>query len=261
MKSAICAAAIILCTMASLLVINGPAHATDFYELQMYTVDTEPPGDLMIELHSSSVTSAYNHKTQLPLYQIHNTVELTYGVLPWMEVGQYLCTARLDTGTYEYAGARTKLHFGVPQTDTWPIKIGGNIELQYMRREAVDDPFNIEFMPIIQGEVKGFLLVANLSFGKQFSGPGTHAGVGFEPAAEVTYRLHGRFNWLEPALEYYGDIGPLQHPLNLDEQQQFIVPAVNLHLTPPLEFNFGVGVGLTRAYSGDFIKGTVGWSF
>lgn len=239
----------------------GRAWATDFYELQMYTVDTEPEGHWMVEMHSNSITDSYNHGTELPLYQIHNTLEATYGLLPHVEVGQYLCTARLDAGTYEYAGGRTKVHFGIPQTFEWPVNLGMNIELQYMRREAVDDPFNIEFMPIVQTNLRGFLLVANLAFEKQFTGPGTHQGIGLEPAAEVTYRLHGSWSWLEPALEYYGDIGPVKNPAPLADQQQFIVPAVNLYLTPPLEFNFGVGFGTTHAYRGDFVKGTVGWSF
>jgi hypothetical protein len=249
-----------LCALV-FLCLCGRACATDFYELQMYTVDTEPEGHWIVEMHSNSITDAYNHGTQLPLYQIHNTLEVTYGLLPHLEVGQYLCTARLDAGTYEYAGGRTKVHFGVPETYEWPVRLGMNIELQYMRRAAVPDPFNIELMPIVQTNVRGFLLVADLAFEKQFTGPGTHPGIGFEPAAEVTYRLHNEWRWLEPALEYYGDIGPVKAPVPIDAQQQFIVPAVNLYLTPPLEFNFGVGFGLTRAYSGDFVKGTVGWSF
>ncbi|MBF6560726.1 MAG: hypothetical protein IVW56_10570 [Candidatus Binataceae bacterium] len=257
-----CAACCALLSVTLLVAAPCPqAQAIDFYELQIYTVETAPLGHFMLELHSNSVTDAYNHQTQLPLYQLHNTLELTYGLLSWLEVGQYLCTARLNAGTYEYAGGRTKVHFSLPQTEPWPIQFGVNIELQYMRREAVTDPFNIEVMPIIQGELKGFLLVANLSFEKQFSGPGTHAGVGFGPAGEITYRLHDRFAWLEPALEYYGDLGPLQAPAGLNQQQQFIVPSVNLYLTPPLELNLGVGVGVTHAYSGDFVKTTVGWIF
>ncbi|MGH8013899.1 MAG: hypothetical protein ACREQ4_15535 [Candidatus Binataceae bacterium] len=243
------------------LVVAGPADATDFYELQLYTVATEPQGQLLAELHSNSITHAYSRNTELPLYQIHNTLEFTYGVLPWLEVGQYLCTARLDTGVYEYAGARSKVHFGVPQSESWPIAIGANIEFQYMRREAVDDPLNVEFMPIIQGTVKGFFVVANLAFEKQFSGPGTHAGIGFEPAGEIAYRLPGIMHWLEPTLEYYGEIGPIEHPLPINQQQQFIVPAVNLYTLEPLEFNFGVGFGVTRAWRGNFVKGTIGWSF
>jgi hypothetical protein len=209
-------------------------------------------------LHSNYISSATGteSKQNLPLYQIHNTLEFTYGLLPWLEVGQYLCTARLDHGVYEYAGGRTKAHFGVPYTESWPVWFGANIEFQYMRRAAVSDPLNIEFMPIVQGHLGGFFIVGNFSFEKQFSGPGTHQGIGFEPVGQVSYKVT---DWLEPALEYYGDLGALTQVPSLADQQHFLVPSVNLYVVPQLEFNFGYGVGLTSAWRGRFFKGTVGW--
>jgi hypothetical protein len=236
------------------LVVLSPVcgHATDFYEVQIYTVDTVPKDQLMAELHSISVSDEF-----------HNTFEFTYGVTNWLEVGQYLCTATLSGEPgYQYAGARTKAHFGFPQTFDWPVQFGMNVELQYMRRAAVSDPFNIEFMPIAQTHLGRWFIAANFSFERQFSGPGTHAGIGFEPAGEITYLVRP---WLEPGVEYYGDIGAVSSPDPWDQEQQFIVPAINLHLPEPLkplEFNFGVGFGLTRAYpDAAFYHGTIGWQF
>lgn len=239
---------------------HGEAEATDFYELQIYTVETTPQGHWELELHSSNVSSATGaeSKQNLPLYQIHNTLELTYGLLPWLEVGQYLCTARLDSGIYEYAGARTKVHFGVPFTESWPVSFGANVELDYMRRAAVDDPLSLDVMPIAQARIGRWFFVGNFSFEKQFTGPGTHLGISFEPVGQVSYMVT---DWLEPALEYYGELGALAHMPSIADQQHFLVPAVNLYLVPQLEFNFGYGVGLTSGWRGRFFKGTVGWLF
>jgi hypothetical protein len=44
-------------------------------------------------------------------------------------------------------------------------------------------------------------------------------------------------------------------------QQHFIVPAANLNLIDRLELNLGVGIGLTRASNGVFLKSIVGWTF
>jgi hypothetical protein len=237
--------------LAALLLAEA-AWATDFYEVQIYTVETTPKKHLMVELHTISVGN-----------ELHNTFEFTYGLTNWLEVGQYLCTARLGQEPgYQYAGARTKIHFGVPQTFDWPVQFGANVELQYMRRTAVTDPFNIEVMPIVQGTIGRFFLAGNFSFEKQFSGPGTHEGIGFEPAGEITYRLT---SWLEPGVEYYGDIGAIESPEGWGNEQQFLAPAINLHLPgalEPLEFNFGVGFGLTHAYPNSaFYHGTIGWTF
>src|SRR5580692_1566682 len=127
------------------------ASAIDFYEIQIYTTDTTPKGQLTLELHSNSVTTATGqlaHETINP-YQIHETLEATYGVFEHLEVGQYFCTAKLNNGNYEYAGSRSKMHFGIAQTDRWPIALGGNIELDYMRFAAEDNPLTLELRPIL----------------------------------------------------------------------------------------------------------------
>lgn len=238
----------------------GRAGATDFYELQIYTVETTPAEHWWLELHSIYVSSATGEeaKQELPLYQIHNTGELTYGLLPWLEVGQYLCTARLDRGTYEYAGSRTKVHFGVPFTESWPVEFGANVEFQYMRRDAAETPLELDLMPIVQAHVGPFFMVGNFSFNKPFSGPDTHQGMTLEPAGQISYRFN---DWLEPALEYYGEIGALEHLPSVQNQQHFLTPSINLYLAPQLEINAGYGVGVTNASLGRFFKGTVGWLF
>jgi hypothetical protein len=252
---------LVLVALAMLLVIAPRASlATDFYEIQIYTNDTTPANQLMLELHTNDLVAAQGKgRTELPIYQYHNTFEFTYGLLPWLEVGQYICTGELGEGLYEYAGARTKAHFSIPQTESWPFRLGGNIEFQYMRRAAVTDPLNIEFMPIIDGYLGHFYLVGNPAVEKQFSGPGTHSGLSFEPAAAISYRLFGKWNWLEPSLEYYGEQGPFTNVYGFNQQQDFIVPGVNLYLDPRFEFNFGVGVGLPGTLSGQFVKATIGW--
>jgi hypothetical protein len=246
--------------VVALLLIASRARAIDFYEIQIYPTDTTPYQALELELHSNSVTTATGSeaKAELRPYEIHETLEATYGLTPHIEVGQYLCTAKLDNGNYEYSGSRTKLHFGLAPTDEWPVQFGANLELDYMRRAADQNPLTLELRPIIQTHVGKFWLIANFAFEKPFQGPGTHRGFALAPSGEVTYDL---FHWLSPALEYYGDMGALEHLPAVQSQQHFIVPALNLPLLPRLELNLGVGIGLTRASNGTFLKSIVGWQF
>src|SRR6202011_4391013 len=106
--------------LAALAIVVAPdiAFAIDFYEIQIYPTETDPQYHLQVELHSNSTTTAVGReaKSQIDAYQIHETIETTYGILPHLEVGQYFCTAKLDNGHYEYAGSRSKIHFGIPQT-------------------------------------------------------------------------------------------------------------------------------------------------
>jgi hypothetical protein len=244
----------------AILCLCGRARAIDFYEIEIYTTETTPKDGFEIELHSNSVTTATGTEAhnQLNPYQIHETLEATYGLTPHIEVGQYLATARLGNGNYEYAGSRTKCHFGLALTDSWPFQIGANVELGYMRRAAEENPLTLELRPIIQRRFGKLWIVANLAFEKPFRGPGTHKGMTFAPSGEIIYDL---FAWVSPALEYYGDMGAVEHFPSVQDQQHFVVPALNFHFIPQLELNLGIGFGVTRASNGAFLKSIVGWGF
>jgi hypothetical protein len=235
--------------------------AIDFYEIQIYSVDTAPRGHLTLELHSNTVTTATGQAAHAAMnpYQVHETLEATYGLFEHIELGQYLATAKLSNGEYEYAGSRTKCHFGINDPEKSPVAFGGNIELDYMRRAAEENPFGLEVRPIIESRLRRFDIIANLAFEKPFSGPGTHQGVQFDPSGEIMY--DHLFSWVSPAIEYYGDMGALAHLPDVQYQQHFLVPAVNLELDPRLEINLGVGFGLTRASNGVFLKSILGWTF
>jgi hypothetical protein len=252
-------ALLVACVIAMLAVVT-PSHAIDFYEIQIYDTDTAAVGHLTLELHSNSTTTATGHlaKRQMGVYQIRETVEATYGVLRWLEVGQYFATAKLSNAEYEYAGSRTKIHFGIPQTFEWPVQFGGNIELDYMRHGTEDNPTTLELRPIVGTSFKKFRLVGNFAFEDPFSGRGAHRGFQFNPSGELVYDLN---RWVSPALEYYGDMGTIQPLAKVDDQQHFIVPTLNFHFIPQLELNLGVGIGLTRASNGVFLKSIVGWTF
>ncbi|HZP45509.1 MAG TPA: hypothetical protein VFB15_07655 [Candidatus Binataceae bacterium] len=245
--------------VALLLLLDAArARAIDFYEIQIYTVDTVLLDHLELELHSNSVTTATGQLAHenLPVYQIHETLEATYGITPHIEVGQYFATGKLGDGSYEYAGSRSKVHFGLPFSDDWPIRLGGNVELDYMRYQAEDNPLTLELRPILETDYRGLSLVANLAFEKPFEGP--NHDMQFAPSGMITYQL---LRWLDPGVEYYGDMSQITHLPAVEAQQHFIVPALNFDLLPRLELNLGVGFGLTRASNGTFIKSIVGWQF
>jgi hypothetical protein len=251
--------ALAVCVTASLTGAR-PSHAIDFYEIQIYDTDTAPVGHLTLELHSNTTSTATGKlaKEQTGVYQVRETVEATYGVLRWLEVGQYLATAKLSNGEYEYSGSRTKVHFGIPQTFEWPVQFGGNIELDYMRHGTEDNPTTLELRPIAGTTYKKFRLVGNFAFEDPFSGRGAHHGMQFNPSGMLVYNLN---RWVAPALEYYGDMGSIQPLAKVQEQQHFVVPTLNFYLIPQLELNLGVGIGVTRASNGVFLKSIVGWTF
>lgn len=234
--------------------------AIDFYEIQVYTVETTPKNKLTLELHSNGVVNAIGSiaKDELRRHEIHETIETTYGLSSNLEIGQYFNIAKFLGGKLGYAGSRTKLHFGIGDPDRWPIAFGGNFEIDYMRRQADPNSLSLELRPILQKNFDKLSIVADFAFEKALRGPGAHEGFAFLPSAMIAYDL---FPWLTPALEYYGDIGPIRHPAPTKLQQHFVVPALNFNFSPQLELNFGVGIGTTQASRGAFIKSIIGWTF
>jgi len=115
-----------------------------------------------------------------------------------------------------------------------------------MRRAAEENPLTPELRPILGASYKSFRLVADFPFIKPFSGTQTHRGFQFDPSGDLLYDLN---RWVSPALEYYGDMGPIQPLEKVQEQQHFIVPALNFYF----ELNLGVGLGVTRASKGVFL--------
>jgi len=234
--------------------------AIDLYEIQIYSTGTAPLHKLTLELHSNSVLNTVGRlaKDELRRHEVHETLEATYGLLSNVEIGQYFATAKFVDGPYGYAGSRTKIHFGFGDPETWPLAFGGNFELAYMRRQAEDNPLSLEFRPIIEKKFGKLSIVADFAFERPFEGPGTHQGITFSPSGLISYDL---LPWLTPAVEYYGDVGPVRQIPSVSRQQHFVVPTVNLNLLPQLELNIGVGIGTTSASRGTFLKTIIGWTF
>jgi hypothetical protein len=62
-------------------------------------------------------------------------------------------------------------------------------------------------------------------------------------------------------VEYYGSYGPVTGWDPVRDQQQQILPAVDIDFGKNWEFNFGVGVGVTQATDHLLIKGILGYRF
>ena len=62
-------------------------------------------------------------------------------------------------------------------------------------------------------------------------------------------------------IEYYSSLGEVGGFSPWDEQQHQIFPTLDLNLAPDLEFNFGVGFGLTNTTDDLIVKLILGYRF
>jgi len=239
----------------------GAAYAQGNYEVQVYGSDTVPPGQTMVELHSNFTLAGSKTTSDATLptnHQEHETVEITQGWTDWFETGFYIFTSIGPGQGYKWVGDHIRPRVRVPESWKWPVGVSLSTEIGYQRPLFSRDTWTWEIRPIVDKQLGPWYLSFNPSLERSWHGPAVSHGVEFSPNFKASYQVNKR---VAAGLEYYGSLGNIIGFDPVAEQQQQIVPALDLDLGPDWEFNFGVGVGLTRSTDHLLIKMILGRRF
>jgi hypothetical protein len=137
-------------------------------------------------------------------------------------------------------------------------------EIGWQRPNFSGDTWTWEIRPIIDNQPmkdeshSKWYWSFNPTFDKSFRGPEAHRGYEFSPNVKFSYDVTKR---VAAGIEYYGSYGPVTGFDPLRDQQQQILPAVDVDFGKNWEFNFGVGVGVTSATDHLLIKAILGYRF
>ncbi len=237
------------------------ALAQGNYEIQVYGADTVPPGSTMLELHSNftALGQQYVIDGVYPTFhQEHETIEITRGITNWSEVGFYIFTSEQNGHSVQWVGDHIRPRVRVPDSWHWPIGFSISTEIGYQRPVYSPDTWTWEIRPIIDKAIDRWYFAVNPALERAWHGPDAHRGLGFSPAAKISYDFTKK---ISGGIEYYADYGRFfaWDPLH-DQQQQFFA-VTDLNISPKWEFNFGVGLGVTAATDRLIIKGIVGRRF
>lgn len=246
---------------ALICLLTGVAHAQENYEIQVYGSETIPRGVTMIELHNNF--TAKGSKTTddgtLPTnHAWHETIEITHGFNDWFETGFYIFTSARNGSGWDFVGTHIRPRFRVPPKWHWPVGVSLSQEIGYVRRKFSADEWSWEIRPIIDKDIGKWYVTFNPVLERALSGPGTKRGFEFAPNFKVAYSVSKK---VDAGLEYYGALGPLSGFDPAREQQHQIFPAIDLNVSPKWEFNFGVGIGMTRSTDHLIFKMIIGRRF
>jgi hypothetical protein len=251
----------VLTACAAIMAFAGALHAQDNYEIQVYGSETVPAGVTMVEFHTNFTATGRKEVVDnlLPTnHAVHETVEITRGLNSWSEVGFYIFTsARAGTG-WDWVGDHIRPRVRVPESWHWPVGVSLSNEIGYQRRLFSVDTWTWEIRPIVDRKLGSWYFSVNPAVERALVGLNTNRGFEFSPDFKFSYDLIPQ---VAVGLEYYGALGPIANFDPLAEQQQQIVPAVDLNVSPKWEINFGVGVGVTRGTDHLLIKGILGRRF
>ena len=243
------------------LLLATPAAAQDNYEIQVYGSDTVAKGSTMVELHSNFTFQGTKTAVNgvLPSeHALHETLEITHGFTPWFETGFYVFTAAKSGYGWQWVGDHIRPRFAVPESWKWPVGVSLSTEFGYQRHDFSSDTWTVEVRPIVDKKIGRWYLAFNPAVDKSLHGDNAGIGWEFSPNAKVSFDITKAVSF---GLEYYGALGPIGNFDPVSEQGQQIIPAIDLNLSPKWEFNFGVGVGVTRGTDHLLVKMILGRRF
>jgi hypothetical protein len=231
------------------------------YEVQVYGSDLVPAGRTMLELHSNFTVQGSKGIVDgvLPTnHQLHETLEITHGFTSWFETGFYIFTSTQPGYGYKWVGDHIRPRFAIPESWHWPVGVSLSTEIGYQRPLYSSDTWTVEIRPIVDRKLGRWYWSFNPTFDRSLHGPSTGKGFEFSPNVKMSFDLTKR---VSAGLEYYGSMGPVSGFDPLRDQQQQILPAIDLNLGPQWEFNLGVGVGMTRSTDHLLVKMILGRRF
>jgi hypothetical protein len=236
------------------------AAAQGNYEIQVYGSETVPSHNLMVELHSNFTVEGETRTIDgvYPTnHQLHETVELTYGINDWSEVGFYLFTSEQSGYGAQWVGDHIRPRIRVPESWGWPVGVSLSMELGYQRPVYSPDTWTWEIRPIIDKTIGRWYFAINPALERTLHGPDVSQGVAFAPAVKISYDFTPV---VSAGIEYYGDYGPLGDIAPSNQQQQIFAVA-DLNVSPVWEINFGIGIGTTPATDHLILKCILGRRF
>jgi len=243
------------------ILCSFPALCQSNYEIQVYGGETVAPHRTMVELHSNFTfqgTKTYEDGLYPTNHALHETIEITHGFNQWFETGFYIFTsARAETG-WDYVGSHIRPRFRAPESWHLPVGLSISNEIGYQRRQFSTSLWDWEIRPIIDKQLGRWYLSFNPTFDRALQGPETKRGFQFSPNFKVGYDFTKK---VAGGFEYYGALGPVTGFDRLHDQQQQIIPSIDLNLSPNWEFNAGVGVGVTQGTDHLLVKMIIGYRF
>jgi len=242
--------------VASLLTAATPAWALNYYELEVYPYRTAAKGELELE-NSSAYTLAGTRAGDENRHIFRNTFEVDYGLSNRLEFAAYGDFFRdPGTGRVEFGGQRYHLRTRFFQKGELPVDLGAYVELEMPKHDP--DTREADVKGIIEKDFGKWTVDLNPGLEKVLSGSNANGGWDFHYAAGLVYRMN---ETVQPRLDFFGDLGPINHVSSWNGQEHLISPAVDVNFTPTFHVLAGAAFGVTNATEQRLLRLKMEWEF
>lgn len=240
------------------LFLPRAAGALDAFEIQVYDGEINGPRKATLETHLNTTPSGLSQGSypgQTPnQFTTHLTAEVALGLTPWWELGGYLQSAVLGSnGNYDFAGAKIRSKFVVPEAIRGDWQLGLNVEIAYIPYLFEATQWSAELRPILGYKWGRTTVLVNpiVDFGLT---PNLNQAPAFAPAAKAMTDVGHKIGL---GLEYYGDFGAFSSLVPSAQAEQYLFLAGDL-LDGTFELNAGVGGGWTSVSNPTIFKVILG---
>jgi hypothetical protein len=179
---------------------------------------------------------------ELPaLHRTTFTLEPSYGVFDFWELGAYFQTALRADGEFDYAGVKLRSKFVTPPTWSHHLRLGLNFEFSVLPRTYDRDRYGGEVRPIAAWEDEHWLFAVNPILDFSFAGSDSRQG----PELEPCFMARRKLGAIAIGLEYYARLGPISQLRSWSDEEKYLYETIDLISLPRVEMNFGLGEGLS----------------
>lgn len=222
-------------------------NAQENYEIQVYGSQTQAKNSSIFELHSNYTFDGERDIKDgvRPTYHaLHETIEITTGITDNFEFGFYLFMNYTSPYGFKVLGTHLRPRIMAPAKWHLPVGLSLSTEIGYQDKHYSSETWNIEIRPIIDKQINKLYISLNPTLGVTLSGVEKNSAPAFAPNIKMAYSF---FRNASLGLEYYGDLGPLNHFETLPQQNHALFAVFDLLNNPKWEVNIGPGFGLTKA--------------
>lgn len=227
----------------------------------MYDASADKRGEAGLELHLNSFANGDRTSAapEVPLHHTsHATLEPSYGITDWWEVGAYLQSAVLDDGSFHYGGVKLRTKFVTTEGFSKTFRLGLNFELSNVPEIFESNVWGGEIRPIFAFETQRFLFAFNPNLEFAFQNVKAGDAVEIAPGALGLVKLA---DVVGVGFEYYGSLGPVTSPRISAHDEHILFEALHIFAEHDIELSFGVGESISDVENKLIFKTILGYTF
>ena len=221
------------------------AHAQDPFELEVFGPTISNPGEWELGINANN-EAAGNIASDGPFapteHQSRLAVELGHGLTRRVEVAAYALAAKQADQSTDWAGWRLRTRILAPESWSFPVKFGVNIEVEGTNILYGEHEHTLEIAPIAGWRHGPLTVNVDLPFARALGGEGEQ-DFEFEPKVGANLAVNRRVTLTTMYFNSPEDAGGTGTKL---ARRQMFFPGFELLFGDDFRWNAGVGFGLSR---------------